>query len=102
MLLPRVVLALAGVAAAAPELVSVLEAFDGPADAVDVFGPPGPFSPGTLGLASAADGSLRLTYDYKAPAAGPAGIFIEKFSPNGSTPCGNQISGAPCHRNLTH
>jgi hypothetical protein len=85
MLLPRVVLALAGVAAAAPELVSVLEAFDGPADAVDVFGPPGPFSPGTLGLASAADGTLRLTYDYKAPAAGPAGIFIEKFSPNGST-----------------
>ena len=42
------VLALAGAAAAAPELVSVLEAFDGPADAVDVFGPPGPFSPGTL------------------------------------------------------
>ena len=51
-------LSLAGAAAAAPELVSVLEAFDGPADGLDVFGPPGRFSPGTLDLASA-DGALR-------------------------------------------
>jgi hypothetical protein len=41
-------LSLAGAAAAAPELVSVLEAFNGPADALDIFGAPAPLSPGRL------------------------------------------------------
>ncbi|CAH0369393.1 unnamed protein product [Pelagomonas calceolata] len=78
-------LSLAGAAAAAPELVSILEAFDGSADALDMMAPPGPFSPGNLDIASAADGTLRLEYEYKMPAAGPAGVFVERFAPNSTT-----------------
>ena len=85
----RVIAVTCGIAEAtalaeATELVSVLEAFDDPAEAFNVFGPPPAFfSPGRLDIASA-DGSLRLAYDYEAPTGGgPAGNFVERYS-NGS------------------